>query len=271
MAAKPQQTPEQFINLATPKSGASPANAINIFRGRWTYKLPLEGVESGERPTFLHEPPGVKLMRQYIANIDQLDVLELGPHEGEHTYHLNRLARHVYSVEGRPANYLKCVIVKNEVGMGRVRFALGDAVEYLEHGKKLWDICYCAGFLYHMADPENVIRLIARRAKHLVLTTVVVDWEEMEKADKRTEMDPFPTRWCDFIEREPNERGYYRRMFDSSMGHLVIGQGASHTEFASLVTANRLQEIIAASGGKTLHWHAYADHRSPHIEAVVAF
>jgi hypothetical protein len=268
------ETQMEFLNLTPPPSGASPANAVNIFRGHWAYKLPMEGVESGQMTSFFSEPPGVKLLKKHYPNHRDFDLLELGPHEGEHSYHLNSIVRHAYAVEGRPANYLKCLVVKNELGLNNVRFALGDAVEYLKLGKHRWDIGYCAGFLYHMADPAAVIRLLAQRTKRLILTTVVMDWKEMEAADQRTADDQFPTNWTKFIEREPHEvRGYeyFRRIFQSSEAGTVLGHGASHTEYAHLVTAETLKRIIADAGGRILWFERFVDHRSPHVETVVEF
>lgn len=269
-----------FINLLPPEGGAASANAFNIFKGHWAYEIPVPNVTTGTMSAFKHEPIGVRLIKEHFPNHTDFDVLELGSHEGEHSYHLNNLpVRHVYGIEGRPANFLKCLIVKNELGLNRVRFAVGDFIQYLRFCKKQWDLTYCCGVLYHMSDPAEVLRLISTTTKRLVLSTAIFDWKEMSAADERTKNAQFPTNWL----RDINPRGYqhrnnegkiytyYPRTFHQSTLNTIVGHGNSHADHANLIDAHTLRKILEDLGGNILYWNVAPDERTPSAEAVIDF
>lgn len=268
-----------FIDLTPSPRGAAPANAFNIFRGDWAYAVPGAEAETGERETFLRAPVGITMMQRYFPDHADFEVLELGPHEAEHTFHLNNLpVRHVYAIEGRPANFLKCLIVKNEVGLERARFALGDFVIYLSSSQKVWDLAYCCGVLYHMADPVRVLRLLSQRCKRLVMTTAVFDLEEMRAADRRSESSRFPTNWLQDVscEGHPHDLDgrtytYHRRTFRVSPKQVILGHGNPHSAFANIISAATLRQAVGDVGGTIAHWNETSNDREPSVECVVTF
>lgn len=266
-----------FISLDPPGYPSS-QTAFDIFRDRWVYKIPVDGTTTGTRETFLSRPPGIDLLMQYFPEHEGFLTLELGSHEGEQTFHLDRLTRAVYSIEGRPANFLKCLIVQNELKLSKTHFAVGDFHLYLTHGVQLWDLCYCVGVLYHVPDPVELLKLIARRSKRLILSTVIYDRDAMDQADKRTIGERFPTRWLDNISDDPEHvivdgicYCYWRRKFYDGIEHQIIGQGASHSSFANLLDERDVRKAIVSVGGHILTFSRQDDHRSPHIHAVVEF
>lgn len=271
----------EFINLTPPKGGASAQNAFDIFKGSWAYDVPVDGTVTGKYETFRRTPPGIAMMQQHFPDHGNFDVLELGPHEGEHSFHLNKMVRHVYAIEGRPANFLKCLVVKNELAMHRVRFAVGDFVQYLASpaSSKTWDLTYCCGVLYHMADPAELLRLISTKSRRLILTTQVFDWEAMKIADAHTEsIKLFPTNWCRDTEQSPTRHeaktgvyDYHRRVYFDTARQSVLGHGASHTLHAHMISADTLKRIIEDVGGKLLHWQVHTNPRGPTTDAVVDF
>jgi SAM-dependent methyltransferase len=268
---------DDYLNLTTPQS-VSAQSAVDIFKGRWVYRLPLDGVETGLRMTFFSEPPGIRLMKSHFPDYASMAVLELGAHEGEQTFHLDRNVARVYAIEGRPANFLKCLIVKNELRLDRTHIAVGDFDVYLEHGRQRWDLCYCVGVLYHCPNPLRTLSMIARRCRRIVLSTVIYDRDAMVLADERTRYDPYPTKWLDAIEAEPvplNAMGIdfqcWRRHFDPSTTQIVLGQGASHSLVAHLLSEQELKRALEAIGGTLRHFERADDDRSPHVHAVVEF
>jgi Protein of unknown function (DUF1698) len=83
-----------------------------------------------------------------------MTVLELGPLEGAHTYRLQQLgAGRILAIESNVEAYLKCLIVKEALGMKRAEFMLGDFTLYLQECTERFDLVFCCGVLYHMQDP----------------------------------------------------------------------------------------------------------------------
>jgi hypothetical protein len=101
----------------------------------------------------------------------------LGPLEGGHTYMLSRLgAAAVTAVEAHREAYLKCLVAKELLGIERVNFLYGDATSFLRQIGHTYDIVIASGFLYHMADPAELIELLCRRSRAVYLWTV--HWDE---------------------------------------------------------------------------------------------
>jgi len=104
-------------------------------------------------------------------------VLELGPLEGGHTLMLHRLGcREIVSVEGRPENYVKCLLVKSLFEMANCQFVLGS---FDLHGGLPWetlgqfDLCTAIGVLYHVIEPVYVLRQLSKLARNLYIWTHV--------------------------------------------------------------------------------------------------
>lgn len=103
-------------------------------------------------------------------------VLEAGPLEGGHTYALIRAgAKSVTAVEAHPDAFLKCLLLKELLGMERVNFLYGDAIAFLRSIGHMYDVGFASGFLYHMASPVEALELLCRRTRALFLWTVYWD------------------------------------------------------------------------------------------------
>ena len=144
----------------------SAQTATDVFRDRWASNLtPVLGVsgtgsaqlfEGDDRPTLAAAAFGTG------GRLDGMDVLELGPLEGGHSYQLERLgARSIVAVEANVEAYLKCLIVKEILSLRRSRFLLGDVLKYVTTDPPRFDLVFCSGILYHMSDPVKLIRAIA--------------------------------------------------------------------------------------------------------------
>lgn len=104
--------------------------------------------------------------------LDGFQVLELGPLEAAHTYLLGRLgATEITAVEANTEAFLKCLVVKEALGLTNARFLCGDLVAYLAACDRRFDLIFCSGVLYHMSDPMDLIRLIAERTDRCFVWT----------------------------------------------------------------------------------------------------
>jgi SAM-dependent methyltransferase len=142
------------------------ANAIDIFAGRWATDFSTcdPAWRSGEAKLLADLRPG--LAARYLGRegtLAGMTVLELGPLEGAHTYLLEQLgAARILAIEANREAYLKCLIVKEALGIGRATFMLGDFGLFLRDTAERFDLVFCCGVLYHMEDPLVLIRDMAR-------------------------------------------------------------------------------------------------------------
>jgi SAM-dependent methyltransferase len=157
-------------------SAPSPQNALDIFQGEWSSRLPgeFEGLRAGSLPLF--EIPLIPWFVEQIGGIDGKRVLDLGPLEGGNAYMLEQLgARSVLAIEANTRAYLKCLIVKEIVGLTRTRFVCGDFVSFLRTNGERFDACIASGVLYHMTNPVELIALIAKATDKVYLWTQYYD------------------------------------------------------------------------------------------------
>jgi hypothetical protein len=181
LAGRPAESPQAATPPASARASSdSPATpfirfeerppsaqaSIDIFRGRWASDLSaVLGVDgTGNVPLFQGDDRPLLAAKAFGTDgrLEGMDVLELGPLEGGHTYQLERLgAKTITAVEASVEAFLKCLVVKETLGLQRSRFLLGDVVEYLAAGPGRFDLVFCSGILYHMPDPVALIRAIS--------------------------------------------------------------------------------------------------------------
>jgi hypothetical protein len=141
-------------------------NAVDLFRGKWACNLGKVSEVGESGPHDLFTPDFCTHAARILGNggsFAGMKILELGPLEAAHTYQMERLgAEHILAIEANAEAYLKCLIVKETLGLTRARFLLGDFAEYLARLQDRYDMVLCSGVLYHMVDPISVIRDIAR-------------------------------------------------------------------------------------------------------------
>lgn len=169
--------------MSSPYATRAPSvqQTLDLFRDKWASRMPasLPGAEAGEAALF-DDPRldwAVKQLSGIGFQVENSTVLELGPLEGGHTCGLARAgARSVTAVEAHSEAFLKCLVLKEILGMERVNFLYGDAVEFLRSIGHAYDIGFACGFLYHMENPVEVLELLCRRTRSLFLWTVY--WDE---------------------------------------------------------------------------------------------
>ncbi len=149
--------------------------ALEIFAGEWSSRLPPPyDVITGSSELF--EDARIKWMLEVIGGIEGYRILELGPLEAGHTTMLERAgAGTITAVEGNTRAFLKCLIVKEVLGLERSHFLCGDIHGFLAECTDRFDLCLASGVLYHMRDPVEVLNAMARVSDRLVLWTHYYD------------------------------------------------------------------------------------------------
>jgi hypothetical protein len=144
----------------------SPQTAVDIFAGKWASDLSkvCSVVGTGHMDLFVaDERP--KLAAGALGNkdgrLDGMRILEIGPLEAAHSYQLERLgAASVVGIETNVDAFLKCLIVKEILGLKNTHFIFGDVTEFLSKSDERFDMVFCSGILYHMRDPVALIKAI---------------------------------------------------------------------------------------------------------------
>jgi hypothetical protein len=165
------------------KRPPSMQTVLDIFRGTWKSAFPAEfGLVAGDAPLFGDQrPPWVD--NNLPGGLKGRTVLELGPFEGYQTYLLEKLgASSITSIEANSINYLKCLVVKNVLGLS-ANYLFGDFVGYLENTPKHYDLCWASGVLYHQVKPLRFLELISQRASAIFIWTHYYDTEMIKLAD----------------------------------------------------------------------------------------
>ena len=153
----------------------SAQNAVDIFKGEWTAKLPapLQELRAGDAGVF--QDPRIAWLGEQLDNPGGLHVLECGPHEGGHTYMLEQMGvGSILSIEANTHAFLRCLVVKELLQLKRSRFMLGDFVSYLRSAGR-HDLVVACGVLYHLVNPVEAIALISKVTNQLYIWTHYYD------------------------------------------------------------------------------------------------
>jgi SAM-dependent methyltransferase len=156
-------------------------NAIDIFGDVWASKIEevYPGLTSGPGPYF-GEDRRPSIAAQYLGfvpgSLHGMNILELGPLEGAHTYQLAKLgADRILAIETNEVAFLKCLVVKEILQTPRCRFLLGDCLKFLQESHDQFDMIYCSGILYHMENPFELIKAISLHTDRVFLWTHYYD------------------------------------------------------------------------------------------------
>lgn len=157
-------------------------NAIDLFGERWLTRIEevYPGLKSGP-DNYLRADTRPVIAANHLGYVPGsfhgMHVLELGPMEGMHTYQLAKLgAESVVSIEANSNAYLRCLVMK-EILQYRSTLLLGDALKYLQEVDRRYDLIFCSGILYHMENPYELIKAMARRTDRIFLWTHYFDPE----------------------------------------------------------------------------------------------
>lgn len=149
------------------------ANAFRIYRGAWHYNF--DRLSLDEILTNIHGDPRPRWCAETYPGFRHFHVVELGPGDGYNTAALEYLgARQVTSIEGNVDAFIRCLILKNALGLNS-KFLLGDFTRCFEGLSSRADMLYACGVLYHLIDPIGFLQMAASHVEHLFLWTHVYD------------------------------------------------------------------------------------------------
>ena len=151
---------------------------LDIFRGQWITAFPDDlDVEAG---WVNHFDPTVDTRVPWangviVDGIRGKSVLELGPFEGYHTAMFQEYgAKSVTSVEASRTAYLKCLVVKELLGL-EAQILYGDVPGFLSASDEPFDVVWASGILYHQANPVDFLEAVASRGRYVFLHTHFYD------------------------------------------------------------------------------------------------
>jgi hypothetical protein len=116
-------------------------NAVELFGDRWLVRIEelYPGLKSGP-DNYLRADTRPVIAAQHLGftpgSFHGMNVLELGPLEGMHSYQIAKLgAESLVSIEANTVAYLRCLVMK-EILKFRCSYLLGDALKYLEQNSQ---------------------------------------------------------------------------------------------------------------------------------------
>lgn len=144
-------------------------NAFSLFSEAWSTKLTNAAGDKLTNGSFDGTNDARILWLCEKIDLDEAQVLELGPLEGAHSFMLEKVGAKVLSVEANIGAFLRCLVVKNQFELNS-KFVLGDFTKMDFEGKK-FDLVLASGVLYHMEDPVSLLVKLSAVSKKLFLWT----------------------------------------------------------------------------------------------------
>jgi len=142
----------------------SDQNAFDLFPESWS--TIFEGVKTNGTAV-LSNDLRIKWLLERV-DVASKSVLELGPLEAGHTYMLEKAGANVLSIEANKGAFLRCLIVKNYLGMNS-KFLLGDFEQFNWSDK--FDMIVASGVLYHMREPVALLEKLSHLTNKIFLWT----------------------------------------------------------------------------------------------------
>jgi hypothetical protein len=142
--------------------------------GPWWFQFEYEGYRFGGKV-----PRDTRKTELFFEWAEKLKIpvrtiLELGSHEGSHSLQLaaHPSVQRVIGLEGRQDNLARANFVKRVFGCNKCEFREMDLEKWHPASEEEYDAIFCAGVLYHVTRPWNLIDRIAEcRPKLLFIDT----------------------------------------------------------------------------------------------------
>ncbi|MGC1373941.1 MAG: class I SAM-dependent methyltransferase [Candidatus Sulfotelmatobacter sp.] len=206
--------------ITTPPSAQ---NALDIFKGEWYAKLPppFENLMAGAGAIF--EDPRIIWLGQRLDKPESLHVLECGPHEGAHTYMLEKFGvASILSIEANTHAFLRCLVLKELLELKRARFMLGDFVGYLRTGER-YDLVVASGVLYHLLNPVEAIALIAKVTDQVYIWSHYYDEQKVRAQPMLAHhfRSSLPSEYAGF------QHSLHRQRYQTRLGNAGFNGGSS--------------------------------------------
>ncbi len=221
----------------------SAQTALDLFKGEWSSRLPAPLDEARAGSIGLFDDPRITWAVEQLGGVHHCSVLELGPLEGGHSYMLERAgAAEVVAIEANARAFLKCLIVKEVLGLQRVHFLCGDFVAYLRSAPRHFDVIVASGVLYHMRNPVELIALMARASERIFVWTHYYDAEIIRASPILAPKFPssFTAEYAGFTHT------LYRQEYQSALDELKFCGGSA--EYSAWMTREELLACVRHFG-----------------------
>lgn len=236
---------------------------VDLFKGGWASKLPIEGVRSGAVTLF--EDERIEWLLGKLGDPTGFDVLELGPLEGGHSYMLEKAgAKRVHGIDANTLAYLKCLTVKQLLGLEAAEFELGDFDTYLDTCEQRYDLVVACGVLYHLVDPLRTLLNMIRVSDRLFIWSHFFDPVAMPKSDPR---HAWMTGEVTRKEIDGEALTYHMRSYGGTK-HGAAFCGGTRSK-AVWMEQNEVMELLARKGYRTETAFVTPDH--PHGPAACIY
>lgn len=201
----------QPFELAKPPKGKPTREAMfGVLKG-WTSQFEVDGVTVGG-PIGLSSDERLFWHLDIIGGATNKRALELGPLEGAHTMSLiENGAREVVAIEGFPACWLRCLIVKEAFQLHQAQFLFGNFCEYVaDYQGPKFDFVLAAGVLYHQANPARLIFDLAKLTDQVLVWSQVADETHPNAGEATIETGgrTYRGRINDYLGARHSEKGY---------------------------------------------------------------
>ena len=90
-------------------------------------------------------------------------------------------AKSVTAIEANGNAWLKCLAVKETIGIPSAKFLLGDFVKHLAESADQFDVCIACGILYHLHNPQDLFTLLRKRCNGPIMLWTMI-WSEQIQA-----------------------------------------------------------------------------------------
>ncbi len=193
----------------------SAQNAVDLVPG-WNHALPEHvAVKAGAGAFFADDR--IHWGLQQHGSIAGKSILELGPLEASHTYLMHQFdPAEIVAIEANKLAFLRCLIVKELLGLTKARFLLGDFQKWLEATPQRFDLIVASGVLYHLTQPLRLLELLGAHSDALFIWTHYFDETEMPPGDLRRLpfAENFRIESFRGLDVRLHRRGYYKAWKD---------------------------------------------------------
>lgn len=226
-----------------------PQNAVDALPG-WNMALPPDaGAVAGAAPFYMDSR--IIWALEQFGPLKGKSVLELGPLEASHTYMLEKAgAGKIQAIEANRLSFLRCLVVKELLGMTTARFYLGDCQTWLERHHDRYDLIVASGVLYHMQEPTLLLERIAARTDALFLWTHYMSDAAMPAGDPRRQAFDGQTT---IVERHGVPVRHYQRSYHGAWrqksfcgGMLDVHQWLERDDILALIGALGFDDVRIA-------------------------
>lgn len=178
-------TEEYLSKLSKPfyeVRAAALQNSIDLFKGTW--KTSFSDLAAGKHNMLENDSRPAWVENKLPNGLTGKSIIELGPFEAYQTYLLEEKGGSVIaSVEANSYNFLKCLIIKNALGLN-AQYLLGDCVDYLESFfPRQCDLVWASGILYHQVDPLRFLKAVSRVTNSVFIWTHFYDEDAMQRLE----------------------------------------------------------------------------------------